>query len=397
MILRWNFLLLSLLFAGTLWGQEALIEGAAVQAQTAALRAETARIRSQAESARQESEKEYALRKESYDKATSAYQALLSESETVRGVCRSLQQELSAATKEVTTAQGLLRDFAQRYAIELDDDSLPWALSLIDRKLLAARQALPEEAEALTPDGLCVDGWVRRFGPLLFFANDDYAGPVFQESGSALPRLRRVSPDEAKAIAELVKARSPEPIPVPVDLFGGAGFRARAEHPTLWGHFLQGGPVMIPIGILAWICLALFLERVFFYARHTCRRTAADFREEVLALPMGSARRSRVLELAATHIRKARRGLSVLAVTATIAPLLGLLGTVTGMIRTFRQIALFGTGDAQMLSGGISEALITTEAGLLLAIPALLFHAWCVRRNRRLSALLERVSEDVAE
>ena len=72
------------------------------------------------------------------------------------------------------------------------------------------------------------------------------------------------------------------------------------------------------------------------------------------------------------------------------APMLGLLGTVTGMISTFQSIMRFGTGDARLLSGGISEALITTEAGLMLAIPALIFHAWCVRRSRRLADRLER-------
>ncbi len=81
------------------------------------------------------------------------------------------------------------------------------------------------------------------------------------------------------------------------------------------------------------------------------------------------------------------RYLGVLSVSAAAAPLLGLLGTVTGMIHTFRLITMFGTGDARLLSGGISEALVTTEAGLMVAIPALLVHAWCVRRVRRNASL----------
>ena len=94
--------------------------------------------------------------------------------------------------------------------------------------------------------------------------------------------------------------------------------------------------------------------------------------------------------MAQSRLAQAKRGLSLLAVSASVAPLLGLLGTVTGMIRTFQQITLHGTGDPRLLAGGISEALVTTEAGLLVAIPAMLFHAWCVRRNRRLTAALER-------
>ena len=76
--------------------------------------------------------------------------------------------------------------------------------------------------------------------------------------------------------------------------------------------------------------------------------------------------------------------LSLLAVTAAAAPLLGLLGTVTGMIETFGVIREVGTGDPRPLSGGISEALVTTEIGLGIAIPALLAHAWLTRRVKRI-------------
>jgi len=75
------------------------------------------------------------------------------------------------------------------------------------------------------------------------------------------------------------------------------------------------------------------------------------------------------------EIPRLRRGLSTLAVLAGIAPLLGLLGTVTGIIHTFQAITLQGTGDPKIMSGGISEALVTTELGLLVAIPLLLLHS----------------------
>lgn len=75
-----------------------------------------------------------------------------------------------------------------------------------------------------------------------------------------------------------------------------------------------------------------------------------------------------------------KRGLPLIAVASATAPLLGLLGTVTGMIKTFELIEIFGTGDAQTLSGGISEALITTAFGLIVAIPALIMHAILSRK-----------------
>ena len=69
---------------------------------------------------------------------------------------------------------------------------------------------------------------------------------------------------------------------------------------------------------------------------------------------------------------------------------LGLLGTVTGMIKTFKLITVFGTGDARALSSGISEALITTEFGLLVAIPTLLMHAILARTAKGVLASMEQ-------
>ena len=71
---------------------------------------------------------------------------------------------------------------------------------------------------------------------------------------------------------------------------------------------------------------------------------------------------------------KLERFLPFIAVTAAAAPLMGLLGTVMGMIKTFKLITVFGTGDAKNLAVGISEALVTTELGLVVAIPTLILH-----------------------
>ncbi|MDZ4197715.1 MAG: MotA/TolQ/ExbB proton channel family protein, partial [Kiritimatiellia bacterium] len=85
------------------------------------------------------------------------------------------------------------------------------------------------------------------------------------------------------------------------------------------------------------------------------------------------------------------RGLPFIAVGAATAPLMGLLGTVTGIISTFKLITVFGSGDVKMLSSGISEALITTEFGLLIAIPALLMHAFLFRKAKAILDHLERL------
>jgi biopolymer transport protein ExbB len=88
------------------------------------------------------------------------------------------------------------------------------------------------------------------------------------------------------------------------------------------------------------------------------------------------------------------RHLQTLAVLGAVAPLLGLLGTVTGMIHTFQLVTVFGSGDAKLLSGGISEALVTTEVGLIIAVPVLLFHAFLARRVRIVVGALERTAAE---
>ncbi|RMG21080.1 MAG: MotA/TolQ/ExbB proton channel family protein, partial [Deltaproteobacteria bacterium] len=83
---------------------------------------------------------------------------------------------------------------------------------------------------------------------------------------------------------------------------------------------------------------------------------------------------------------------STILVLAAVAPLLGLLGTVTGMISTFDIITEFGTGDPKLLSGGISEALITTELGLIVAIPTLLLGTLLSGRADTILGDLERAA-----
>jgi len=97
-------------------------------------------------------------------------------------------------------------------------------------------------------------------------------------------------------------------------------------------------------------------------------------------------------ERIAGEIPMLERHLSVLAVSAAAAPLLGLLGTVTGMMHTFKLITIFGTGEARLMSGGISEALITTQYGLMIAVPTLLAHAYLSRRVRRIIGALEQTA-----
>ncbi|WP_261844676.1 MotA/TolQ/ExbB proton channel family protein [Aliamphritea ceti] len=104
------------------------------------------------------------------------------------------------------------------------------------------------------------------------------------------------------------------------------------------------------------------------------------------------------IQEAASHVvHELERFLSALGTIASIAPLLGLLGTVIGMIKVFSEIMLQGTGNANVLAGGISEALITTAAGLAVAIPALMFHRYFQRKVDTLLVEMEQEAIKLVE
>ena len=124
------------------------------------------------------------------------------------------------------------------------------------------------------------------------------------------------------------------------------------------------------------------------------RQTSALGR--ILAAGLGNSRHGRdvmrdsIEEAASQVVHELERYLGALGTIAAIAPLLGLLGTVVGMIKVFTALNLTGAGNPQVLAGGISEALITTAAGLSIAIPAMIAHRFFVRRVDSLVVVMEQ-------
>lgn len=173
--------------------------------------------------------------------------------------------------------------------------------------------------------------------------------------------------------------------------------------------YLQaGGPVMAPIlmvSLVMWMLIinrALHMRRLFF--KNMTRRKAGEFVRanqmpdphyrgiNALLVREFLSRRSgkpdvdaHILDETVIHLVSAMdKHLSVIAVLSGVAPLLGLLGTVAGMMVTFDVITVFGTGNAKAMAGGISEALITTQTGLLVSIPGLYMSGFLFKRARNL-------------
>ncbi|WP_265420854.1 MotA/TolQ/ExbB proton channel family protein [Aeromonas salmonicida] len=101
---------------------------------------------------------------------------------------------------------------------------------------------------------------------------------------------------------------------------------------------------------------------------------------------------SKLDEIILRNVPKLEKGVGIIKLIASVAPLLGLLGTVVGMIATFQAITLFGTGDPKLMAGGISEALVTTMQGLVVAVPMLFLYTLVQTQSRRLIQILEEQS-----
>ncbi|MBD3366756.1 MAG: MotA/TolQ/ExbB proton channel family protein [Candidatus Eisenbacteria bacterium] len=180
-------------------------------------------------------------------------------------------------------------------------------------------------------------------------------------------------------------------------------------------YILQGGWVMIPLSIASIILWTFMLERLS--VLRALRRNDITIDQAIDAVrnqgtPTGGEglrarlvrdfleHRSGVAKIDVSVLKESAmrqqpsigRFLSMITVLVSIAPLMGLLGTVLGMIETFQVIALFGTGNAGAMANGISIALITTETGLLIAVPGLMLSGMLLVQAARLRTQLE---EDV--
>lgn len=222
-------------------------------------------------------------------------------------------------------------------------------------------------------------------------------------------------------LASAVVPTGAVPTLIPLDAVGSAAHQPGAVHRTFAQWIIAGRAFIWPIIAVFVIGVLIIIERSIALVRRridhrrlvqvaTCLANddAVGARQLVLSktspldrvLHAGlralgkprEAREASVEQALLAETAQLTRGLPAIAVLAGVAPLLGLLGTVTGMIDMFSVIAAAGSGNAKSLSGGISEALICTQAGMLAAIPLLLAHAWLGRLADRRSLLLEEAA-----
>jgi len=253
---------------------------------------------------------------------------------------------------------------------------------------------------------------VTRVGPFIAMAND--GGPLFVQwttdednraAGYRLANLERQPPARLlSAAGALINAEPGEIVSGPVDPSRGALLRIYRDVPSLSERFEQGGIVAKIIaallifsaafGLFRLVSLLMTNSAINAQKRRSTASKSNPLGRIMMAYEEVKDRPTETIELKIDEAilretPKLEFGLNFLKLAAGVAPLLGLLGTVTGMIRTFTQITLFGTGDPRIMAGGISEALVTTVSGLIAAIPLLFIHSFAASFARGAQQTLE--------
>ena len=270
-------------------------------------------------------------------------------------------------------------------------------------------------------DGVPEKGRFVMVGPLVMFTgNSGQSGLAEQLRGTTEASLIDLE-DEAFAVG-ISKTISSGAGELPFDSTMGNALKIKQVEETWWEHINKGGVVIWPllglglaaalVALIKWFQLSA-LEQV----RPSDLQAVLDKVNEndtASALALAKRIKGPAGELLETAIQntdqskemleeilyermlhtkpKLDRFLPFISLTAATAPLLGLLGTVTGMINTFKLITVFGTGDPKRLSSGISEALVTTEYGLIIAVPCLLMFAFLSRKAKGILSSMEQTA-----
>lgn len=359
-----------------------------------------------------------------------------------------LRSEIKSRREEAAYLSNLLSEYIQNFESRLHiaevhcyEDSLEKAKlafensNLSQQEVFAAQEELVSESlerlhdalagtsfegTAVDSSGLLKSGKFVVVGPVAIFSSDDgkSIGTVEQKLGSLEPAvIAFFNPEDADSADNVINTFSGY---FPLDPTLGNAHKIESTEETLWEHIQKGGPVMVPIlcmaGAVLFVALYKWLSLAFL--RRPSRKQLNQLLDSVSkhdkksAIEKAKTMRGpagKMLKVGAEHLGeprelieevmyemvlatrlKIRRMLPFIAICASSAPLLGLLGTVTGIINTFKLITVFGSGDVKMLSAGISEALITTKFGLIVAIPSLLLYAFLSRKAKGVMDNMEK-------
>ncbi len=274
---------------------------------------------------------------------------------------------------------------------------------LMQQEMTASAQVLTFETSVNLLNGEVKTLPVTRVGLFNIISDDRYLNYI-PETGKLVELPRQPKAKFTETLPDLINASTDTPAMVALDPTRGQLLSMLIQEPDLRERLEQAGVVGYIILGLGALALLITLERLL-----VLNVISLSIRRQLKRLdqpgnnPLGRILKCfqtnqmvdvetlelRVAETMMKDVPKIQRRIGLLKVIVVISPLLGLLGTVTGMILTFQSLTLFGTGDPRLMAGGISQALVTTVLGLAVAIPAMLLHALVSSKARELTQVLE--------
>lgn len=278
-----------------------------------------------------------------------------------------------------------------------------WLLTLDE--IAESAKVVKFPAKLITLEGNELEQQVTRIGVFNAFSQGKFLR-YLPETGKFIEPGRQPSARNLTQV-ERIESSVNEILPVPIDPTRGSLLALLIQVPDFMTRIRQGGIIGYIIIAVAIIGLLIAIERMISLTITERKVTKQLKTKSPGKNPLGRIMKvyeanpdvdTETLELKLDEailkeLPGLERGLGALALIAAIAPLLGLLGTVTGIIETFQSITLHGSADPRLMSGGISQALITTVMGLIVAIPILLLHSYLAAKSNNLINILDEKSK----
>ena len=260
--------------------------------------------------------------------------------------------------------------------------------------------------EVIALDGSKSQRTVTRIGPFNLVSQGRYLN--YQAGGDSSQIVELVRQPERRWTSHIKKLEKAKKSTYPifaVDPSRGGLISLLIKKPSVFERLKQAGYVGLIIILVLLAGLSIAGERIWVIIKEgqKIKEQLKDTQQAKGDNPLGQilsvyeenkgldmeSLEMKLNEVAIKYLPKVEKRVGVIKLLAVVAPLLGLLGTVTGMILTFQSITLFGTGDPKLMAGGISQALMTTVLGLCSAIPLLLIHNFVASQSQKLVQILE--------
>lgn len=319
--------------------------------------------------------------------------------------------ESSLISAQIPGREAFLESFAQTMGSSSKLASIEEIEKLwfeLQREMTQSGKITQFTTEVVAANGEKSNKQVTRVGNFSLVADGVYLEYV-KETGTVAELIRQPSTRYLDTIAGLENGQG-EMVPFALDPTGGSILGLLVQAPSTMERVEQGAEVGYVIIAVGAIGLLIAIERfisLFLMGGRVRRQLKSS--EASDKNPLGRVMKvkdqypnveSDTLELKLSEailreVPKISRHLTFIKIISVVAPLLGLLGTVTGMINTFQAITLFGTGDPKLMAGGISQALVTTVLGLVVAIPTVFLYTMLNTRSRGIINILQEQSAGI--